>query len=88
MYHPLVCFSTALSADERLLFRDRINFLSRKLAPGFSKLFWTGKGAAESFIKESRLGAAKVRHSGCLRWAAGYSGDCQSVLCTSTIFTC
>ncbi|KAF0304891.1 Dynein-1-beta heavy chain, flagellar inner arm I1 complex [Amphibalanus amphitrite] len=47
--------------EARLLFRDRINFLSRKLAPGFSKLFWTGKGAAESFIKESRLGAAKVQ---------------------------
>lgn len=51
-----------LSADELLLFRERIKFLDRKLNPGLSNLTWASKGITEFFVKETRRHCHEVRH--------------------------
>ncbi|KAJ7313214.1 hypothetical protein JRQ81_004493, partial [Phrynocephalus forsythii] len=52
---------TMLSPEERGLFKERIRFLDRKIAPGLKKLHWSLKGASAAFISECRLHASKVQ---------------------------
>ena len=51
----------ALNHDERLLFRERIKFLDRKIAPGLTTLTWTAKGTTELFVSEVRKHAHELQ---------------------------
>ena len=50
----------SLSSEERAMFTERIKFLDRKIQPGLTKLTWSARSVAESFVQECRLQAAKV----------------------------
>ncbi|CAM5129622.1 unnamed protein product [Natator depressus] len=50
-----------LSPEERALFKERIQYLDRKIQPGLKKLHWSLKGASAAFISECRLHASKVQ---------------------------
>ncbi|XP_006863561.1 PREDICTED: dynein heavy chain 2, axonemal [Chrysochloris asiatica] len=50
-----------LSPDEQALFKERIQFLDKKIQPGLKKLHWALKGASAFFITECRIHASKVQ---------------------------
>ncbi|KAM8972622.1 dynein axonemal heavy chain 2 [Pelodytes ibericus] len=52
---------SALSPEERGLFRERIRFLDKKIQPGLTKLHWSSKGASGAFINECLLHASKIQ---------------------------
>lgn len=49
-----------LSADELGLFRERINFLDKKIQPGLSKLLWLSKGTSNVFVRDCLQHVDKV----------------------------
>jgi len=51
---------TALNPNERLLFKERIRVLDKKITPGLTKLTWATKGISDFFINECRNYSAKV----------------------------
>ena len=51
----------SLKPEERLLFKERIRFLDKKLSPGMSKITWASKGLCESFVQECRIHANKLQ---------------------------
>ena len=61
----LLCFRiiSALSPEERGMFRERIKYLDKKLQPGLTKLTWATRGVSEFFIQDYRTQAAKVGFS-------------------------
>ncbi|XP_078389870.1 dynein axonemal heavy chain 2 [Cetorhinus maximus] len=46
-----------LTKEQRNLFRDRIKFLDKKIAPGLSKLQWTARTLSTYFIDDCRMQA-------------------------------
>ncbi|PIO38637.1 hypothetical protein AB205_0076840, partial [Aquarana catesbeiana] len=52
---------SALSTEERSLFRERIRFLDKKIQPGLTKLHWSSKGASSAFINDCLLHASKIQ---------------------------
>ena len=44
-----------LSPEQRLLFRERIRFLDKKVLPGLTKLTWSSKGIAEFYVADCRF---------------------------------
>ncbi|XP_033636218.1 dynein heavy chain 2, axonemal-like isoform X2 [Asterias rubens] len=52
---------SALSLEERGLFRERIRHLDKKIHPGLTKLTWASKGISDFFIGECRQYASKVQ---------------------------
>ncbi|XP_014680873.1 PREDICTED: dynein heavy chain 2, axonemal-like [Priapulus caudatus] len=52
---------SALSPEERGLFRERIRFLDKKVHPGLTKLTWASKGVADFYIADCRQHALRVQ---------------------------
>ncbi|XP_029311197.1 LOW QUALITY PROTEIN: dynein heavy chain 2, axonemal [Cottoperca gobio] len=50
-----------LSPDEMGLFRERINYMDKKIQPGLTKLMWFSKGAANVFIRDCLQHVNKVQ---------------------------
>ncbi|XP_063712783.1 dynein axonemal heavy chain 2-like isoform X4 [Symsagittifera roscoffensis] len=53
---------SALTAEERSLFKERIRFLDKKLHPGLTKLMWVTKGVSEFFINDCRKNIASIQN--------------------------
>lgn len=53
---------TALSVEERGMFRERIRNLEKKIKPGLTKITWASRGMSDVFIQDCRANAAKVGH--------------------------
>ena len=51
---------TSLSPTERLLFKERIRVLDKKIIPGLAKLTWATKGVSDFFIQDCRNHSAMV----------------------------
>ncbi|XP_078057018.1 dynein axonemal heavy chain 2 [Mustelus asterias] len=50
-----------LTKEQRNLFRDRIKFLDKKIAPGLSKLQWSARTLSTYFIDECRMQARQLQ---------------------------
>ncbi|KAF6038526.1 hypothetical protein EB796_003167 [Bugula neritina] len=52
---------SALSLEERNLFKERIKFLDKKIHPGLTKLTWGAKNISDYFIKDCRVHANRIQ---------------------------
>ncbi|VEL40765.1 unnamed protein product [Protopolystoma xenopodis] len=50
-----------LNGEERLLFRERIKILDKKITPGFSKIHWSVRSMVELFVNDCRIHACRLQ---------------------------
>ncbi|XP_059156869.1 dynein axonemal heavy chain 2-like isoform X2 [Physella acuta] len=52
---------SALSMEERGLFKERIRFLDKRIHPGLTKLTWASKGTVDYFLHECRTHCGNIQ---------------------------